>query len=802
MQLVNNDFKEKEKKSMKVIMRAKAVKMVTVVMLVLSMVLSSSLYVKNEAKAAELPSNLAISFGEKYNGTVNAVYNSEANAYAIEYFDVNNAFSTGDTFYISFGISGAKNFKQIAVQGSHNDYDWNAAPKSWVDNGIDNGTNISGILKATKNGANLSFKLQLDNQVTASSVATVPITLSNLYIVKIASGSQSAALLPADKQLDFGTMYTGTVKAVNDGSGVYEAQYFNLNNSAYSEGDTFVISGKVSGVSNLKQIAVQDSVNGFDWGAAPKGWHNSGITDGQVFGGGVTATGSGSNQSFKIRFDSFVTAPESLPAEIDVTLTDLVVVKVGNSYELPTSLQIDLNNVYSGDVTAVPDGSDSYAVQYFNVNNTAYQKDDLYRITFDVSGAQDFKQLLVQTSIDGWTFDSSREIWKSGGINDGTKYTVYIKAKNNTVNNENVAFKLWFGSADAGFNAASVPMTLNNLKVTKVNMSDMGSLKDAYQSKFKVGAAITTAMLEDADLAELIKYQYNTITAENEMKPDALLQQDQQIPGVSDENVVINTYSMDKILKFAQDNGLKVRFHALVYGAQTPKWFFKKGYSDDEGAANVSATVLENRMKNYITEVINYVEGKYEGVVTEWDVVNEAIENDGGYTVNNWLRIMGEEYVAKAFKYASDAIDSGSLFYNDYNLEEADKQDTVLALKDEIEEMEAHLDGIGMQEHITTEYPNIVDIESTIKKFARQGLNVQITELDVSISEGETEAEQAARYEELFTMFARNNLSNVTFWGVTDDLSWKADKSPLLFKGTGENIVPKEAFSKVLDVIK
>ena len=307
-------------------------------------------------------------------------------------------------------------------------------------------------------------------------------------------------------------------------------------------------------------------------------------------------------------------------------------------------------------------------------------------------------------------------------------------------------------------------------------------------------------MVADVEYQNRIKGVFGTITAENEMKPDALLNQTAS-QAAEDGMPVLNLQNsgMSKILDFAKDNDLKVRGHALLYAAQTPDWFFHVGYTDD--GANVSSAVMEDRMESYIKQVVEFADTNYPGVVTCWDVVNEALDDDGSYKTNNWKTIMSSSYVAKAFKYASQyASSSSKLYYNDYNTEASGKQDVIIELAAAISDEGGRIDGVGMQEHVTLSNPQISSIQSAIEFFADEGLDVQITELDVQIDENQTLAAQAERYEALFTLFKNNSasISNVTLWGINDGNSWKSAKRPLLFF---DDLTPKPAFESVLGVV-
>lgn len=761
---------------------------------------------EKQVNAAELSSYLNVEYGIKYTGETDAKLNSAGNAWDIQYFNVaNSAFETGDAFYVSAKISGASKFKQVAIQTGVNNWDWSSAPKRWSETGIADDTVVAGKVVATKDGDNVSFKIQLDNVVEADDADdaenisdTQEITLTDLYIMPIGKGTQEAVDMPESKLLDLGTKYSGTVTAEKN-EDVYEAQYFNVKDSAFSTGDTYIISYTLGGATQFKQVATQSSLNSWGWGDAVKVWSGEGLAEEQNTTGAITATDSGDGVAFKIRLDTLVDA-ENAPGEtMDLTLEDLIVVKVANNdvVTLPSNLMISKDRIYAGSANAIKaEDKENWNVEYFNVKDSAFKADDLIEINFEISGASAFKQLALQSNLDGWSWDDAPKMWKNDGIKDGTKFSAVIKATKTV--SDGIAFKLWLDNpVEDDFNQESVTVELNNLQVR--DFSSVASLNDAYENYFTVGAAISADKMDNAGYKYRAQEVFGTITAENAMKPDALLNKEASQESTDGTPVLNLEYSgMTKILDFAKDNNLKVRGHALVYGAQTPDWFFKVGYQD--AGALVDEDTMRDRMESYIKQVVEFVEEKYPGVVTCWDVVNEAFDNDGDYVQNNWTGTIGNSYVADAFKIAAKYVkdENVKLYYNDYNMEETGKQDAVELLCTELSKAGISI-GVGMQEHATLTYPAIEDIEEAIDFYKDIASDIQITELDVQIDESDSLTAQATRYGELFTLFKEKSafISNVTVWGINDGDSWKNQKRPLLFF---DDLSPKPAFNTVLDV--
>ncbi|MCH5253059.1 MAG: hypothetical protein J1F22_08840 [Lachnospiraceae bacterium] len=425
-----------------------------------------------KAAAADLSQYLNVEYGIKYSGETIATVNEDETAWSVEYFNVvDSSFKEGDEFYISCGISSTKNntldFKQIAIQSSANNWDWNAAPKKWSEGGFEGTTVVAGKITATTDGDNLAFKMQFDNETKAQR-DEIDITLTDLYIMKIGNIYEEASELPEDLQVDLETPYDGTVTA-NLNEGAYEAQYFNVNDSSYSAGDTYIISYTLDKAIDFRQAVIQSNLNNWDWATSPKVWSGNGLAEGQTVIGDFTAAESGDGISFKIRVDSPLDEEAELPESIELALKDLIVVKVSNStiLPLPGSMMIDMGRNYAGMVDAVKDEEmGSWNVQYFNVNNSPITAGQQFKITFTVSGADAFKQLAVQSNVNGWAWDESPKLWRTEGIEDGTAFSGIITA---TEDCDQLTFKLWFDNpVDEDFDTTPVAMTLDNLSVSDI----------------------------------------------------------------------------------------------------------------------------------------------------------------------------------------------------------------------------------------------------------------------------------------------------------------------------------------------
>lgn len=331
-------------------------------------------------------------------------------------------------------------------------------------------------------------------------------------------------------------------------------------------------------------------------------------------------------------------------------------------------------------------------------------------------------------------------------------------------------------------------------------------LKDAYAGKFLIGAANDLRYCSDAELAN-IKANYNVMTPENCMKPQPIHPSEDRY----------NWTTPDALVKWCQDNNIKVWGHTLCWHSQTGRWFFEPG-ADDQPATRELAMA---RLKNHIMTVV----GHYKGRVIGWDVVNEAINDGGsGETENlrnsSWHRLIGPDYLTLAFKWAHEADPDAQLYYNDYNIDRGAVENkgkhasSMLLLKRLIKEG-APIHGVGIQGHWHLD-TNIADVEKAIANYESLGLKVSISELDVTATGSNTGAfptrdggggtvspeafqKQAEVYARLFDIFKRhsNSVTRVTFWGLSDRRSWRSRQSPLVFD---RELKPKPALQAILDV--
>ncbi|MBR3494744.1 MAG: endo-1,4-beta-xylanase [Clostridia bacterium] len=338
------------------------------------------------------------------------------------------------------------------------------------------------------------------------------------------------------------------------------------------------------------------------------------------------------------------------------------------------------------------------------------------------------------------------------------------------------------------------------------------SLKERYQDTFLIGVAVPENLLSNRQARELIAGQFNSMTCENEMKPDFTLSWADTRQQKDPDRAVVFPSRAKAVLNFARDNGLRVRAHTLVWHSQTPRWFFAQNWDKSPSAPLVDRETMIRRMENYIHDMMDWVNGNYPGIVYAWDVVNEAIEPGNGHpeglrTQNNlWYDTIGDDWVELAFTFARKyAAPDQKLFYNDYGCTDTIKFGRIRPLLKKLKEKDL-IDGLGMQCHIGIDSPSASNFEQVITNYAHIGLTIHLTELDVNTDDGSVMGQMklAVRYRTLFTLFQRLkeragiDIESITFWGLTDDRSWlnsDGPRYPLLFD---RKLQPKAAFFGVL----
>ena len=344
------------------------------------------------------------------------------------------------------------------------------------------------------------------------------------------------------------------------------------------------------------------------------------------------------------------------------------------------------------------------------------------------------------------------------------------------------------------------------------------TLKDAFQKKYLIGVAVNRSQIYQRSEPEatLIASQFNSLTPENDMKWMHI-------------HPKLNEYNFehaDKLVSLAEANNMFLVGHTLIWHSQLAPWVFK----NEDGSA-IDSVELTKRMKDHIFTIM----GRYKGKIKGWDVVNEALAEDGSLRQSQFLKVGGPGFIAKAFQFAHEADPDAELYYNDYNNENPAKRDGNIRIIKELQRKGIKIDGVGIQAHWGLDYPTLEEIETAIEMYGDLGVKVMFTELDISVlpspfrmrtadvsvrfentpemnpyPDGLPDSVQvklADRYAEIFKLFNKHSdkISRVTFWGLHDGLSWKNNfpirgrtDYTLLFD---RNLNPKKAYHAVMATV-
>jgi GH35 family endo-1,4-beta-xylanase/enterochelin esterase-like enzyme len=344
-----------------------------------------------------------------------------------------------------------------------------------------------------------------------------------------------------------------------------------------------------------------------------------------------------------------------------------------------------------------------------------------------------------------------------------------------------------------------------------VDFSEGPGLKDAYKDYFTIGVAVNKTNVSDPAQIEIIKKQFNSVTAENAWKPGE----------IHPKEGVWNFGLADSIANFCRENGIKMRGHCLCWHSQFADWMFT-----DKKGKPVKKEVFYQRLREHIHTVVN----RYKDVVYAWDVVNEAIADDGRpfefvdgkmvpaspYRQSRHFKLCGDEFIAKAFEFAREADPTGVLIYNDYSTVDNGKRERIYNMVKKMKDAGVPIDGIGMQGHYNIYFPDEDQLEKAIERFSEIVNTIHITELDLRtntesggqlmFARGEAKPQagyigtlQEDQYNRLFRIFRKHKdvIKNVTFWNLSDKDSWLGvNNHPLPFD---ENFKAKRSLAVIRD---
>jgi endo-1,4-beta-xylanase len=340
--------------------------------------------------------------------------------------------------------------------------------------------------------------------------------------------------------------------------------------------------------------------------------------------------------------------------------------------------------------------------------------------------------------------------------------------------------------------------------------TDIPTLKDIFKNDFTIGTALSAQQIEGRDRRadSLVKKQFNVLTPENTMKSMF----------VQPEWGKFDFSLGDKLVDYAKKNDMQVVGHALVWHSQLPSYVYRIKSKDS--------------LQTFFNSHINTAAKHYDGKVFAWDVVNEALNEDGTMRKSIFQRLLGDDFVTEAFRLAEKATPKSELYYNDYNIEQPAKRAGAIRLIKQIQDAGVRIDGVGIQGHWHVGKVPFEEIEKSILEYSALGVKVMFTELDIEVlprdftgaevsqrmrnsddpklnpyKEGLPESVQqqlADDYAKLFQLFLKHKdkIERITFWGVHDGQSWLngwpvpgRTNYPLLFD---RNYQPKPAYYSVI----
>ncbi len=398
--------------------------------------------------------------------------------------------------------------------------------------------------------------------------------------------------------------------------------------------------------------------------------------------------------------------------------------------------------------------------------------------------------------------------------------------------------------------ASAAPVPSASVAVVPTSTPDSNSILKAYEHIFpNMGVCVNyqgngegaKVQLTSEESLNFVTKQFNSISLENEMKPVSVIgffpnklskeqakEKGYVLPANYTETYVpeLNFETLDKVLEIAYKNNLKLRGHTLIWHQQTSMQFFTVNYDFNwDNPKVVTPEVMDARMEFYIRTVMEHLiqkeielTGEAGSIVYTWDIANEYLHRKNDPYPVSWEDVYGDQglepdYVKAAFEIAYDVLKKHgvekkvSLVYNDYNTYE--EVNDIISLINFINDDEPEIicAGIGMQSHMTLAYPTVRVYEKAINAFAREGYEIQITEMDIGFDKtlGKTEEDQAEFYQNIMESLVKAkkngaNITGVTIWGIIDTASWRAETTPLLFSDSIYN--PKPAFYSFLEAAK
>ncbi|MBP1564586.1 MAG: endo-1,4-beta-xylanase [Oscillospiraceae bacterium] len=609
-----------------------------------------------------------------------------------------------------------------------------------------------------------------------------------------------------------------TGPSINSGSETFK-QYFSVRQDKRTSGHITVSdhfkawADQGWGIGNLYEVALN-----------AEGWQSSGVADIKKLDVYTTPTPgtttppttttapqqpsiqgtppSGSGTGISDGFEGSGTTWTARGDEVKLLLTSDL--KSGGSKSLAvTGRTASWNGVSASSSELKAGESYSFSSQVTYKNSNYASSGFEFGVQYDLNGETNYDNIGSATTSSGKWADLSGDFKIPSGAENISLYIQSAYTESDTA-----ADMIDFYVDDVKLSSSTGnPTTTTTTTTTGTPVSTADSLKGKFASCFKMGTSVSPNELNSG--ADFIKKHFNSITPENELKPDAIIDQSASQSKGNNVDTQVNLSRAAQTLKFCEQNGIGVRGHTFIWHSQTPDWFFRENFSNN--GAYVSKEVMNKRIESFIKNTFEAIETQYPKLnLYAYDVCNELFLNDGGgmrgvnatsnSAASNWARIYGEnndEFVYTAFRAARKYAPEGcKLYINDYNEYIPAKTDDIYNLVMGLKK-EGLIDGIGMQSHLDVSYPSAQVYKTALEKFLSTGLEVSITELDITTN-GDYSA-QADLFKAIFEMAVENRtqIPSFTVWGTHDPISWRSSQNPLLFSSGYKE---KEAYKAVMSI--
>ena len=496
-----------------------------------------------------------------------------------------------------------------------------------------------------------------------------------------------------------------------------------------------------------------------------------------------------------------------------------VSVDTENYYDGKSSLKISgrTKNWHGGAIkldssTFVP--GNTYSISAAALQKSGSTKD--LKLTLEyTAGDQDWKEVASADAKSGeWTKLENTEFTIPSGASD---MTLYIESSDETLDifldSVQIAKKgkssnvKTGGGTVGGSTTSTITTNTTSSYSEKINYDD-AQLKYVFGKYFKFGTCVSQN--EVGKSPDFIRKHFNSITPENELKPDQILDQNASKSMGNNVNPQVRLgYGAKKILDFAAKYNIPVRGHTLIWHSQTPAWLFKENF--DDNGATVSKETMNKRIDNFIKNTFDLLKKEYPTVkFYAYDVANECFDDQNGGLrsagwnqrdgQSPWTLIYGDDsFLEVAFTSAKKYAPADcKLFYNDYNEYYNPKHKNIVNLCQKLYS-KGLLDGVGMQSHLGTSQPDLNTYKQALADFQAIGCEIQVTELDITKDNGASDDAQASVYKNIVSAIMNTkNVTSLTVWGTNDSASWRSPQSPLLFNGSYQ---PKAAFNSIVSLV-